>query len=282
MDLLRKIFLLLRVSHWTKAIFVLLGVIYSNIPSFWPKAILAALAFNLIASAVYIYNDIQDLEEDKLHPRKHKRPLAKGVVSVLFALIVFFFLLIGGLTLGFYVSSNLGAILGLYLLINFAYNHLFRNIPVLDVLCIASGFMLRIFAGTLGIGLAITWWLTLTATLLSLFIALSKRRLEMQLLSARERRAVLKKYNPYLLSILITSTAVFCLIGYMLYVYFVRHSSFYFMLTIPFAAFGLWRFARLSTRDREKDDPIALFFTDKLSLLNFCSFFLLSLVALVK
>ncbi|WP_131739825.1 decaprenyl-phosphate phosphoribosyltransferase [Legionella adelaidensis] len=282
MDSIKKFYLLLRVSHWTKAIFVLLGVIYSNQSFFWPRAIVAALAFNLIASAVYIYNDLKDIAEDQLHPRKNKRPLASGLVSIPFAVGSFFFLLIVGMGLAFLVSFKMVGILAIYLLINFAYNYFLRNVPVLDVLCIASGFMLRILAGTIGIGLPITWWVTLTATLLSLFIALSKRRLELQLLKVNERRAVLKKYHPRLLNFLLFSTGYLCLFGYVFYIYFVRNWSFYFILTIPFAAFGLYRFTKLTSKDRKKDDPIALFFSDYLSVFNFICFFVLTFLALIQ
>src|SRR5690606_11953620 len=114
--------------------------------------------------------------------------------------------------------------------INLAYNHFLKLIPILDVLCIASGFMLRVLAGTIGIGLAISGWLTLAATLLSLFIALNKRKLEMQLGLKHSTRKVLKKYHPDFLHRLIIVIGLACFIIYFLYIIYVRNESFYFIL----------------------------------------------------
>ncbi|WP_051555151.1 decaprenyl-phosphate phosphoribosyltransferase [Legionella fairfieldensis] len=279
---IKQFFLLLRFSHWSKAAFVLLGVFYSGLFNYLPKALLAAFSFCLIASAVYIYNDLQDREEDRLHPRKCYRPLVTGEVSLELALAMLAILLIGGLSLAWSVSATLAALLGLYLLINLAYNHLFKNLPVFDVLCIASGFMLRVLAGTLGIGLPISWWLTVTATLISLFIALCKRRLEKQLDLQQTTRVVLARYSSHLLDNLIIITAICCFSAYFLYTMYVHKQSFYFILTLPFAAIGLWRFGWLTTRISDNDDPVALFLSDNLSRLNLLCFTILTLIALLK
>jgi 4-hydroxybenzoate polyprenyltransferase len=277
---LKKLISLLRMTHWSKAIFVLLGVIYADNPSYWPKALLAAFAFCLIASAVYIYNDIHDREEDRLHPQKSQRPLASEEISPVFAIHVLIFLLIGGLGLAFLVSSELALILALYLLINLLYNHGLRNLPIMDVVCIAFGFMLRILAGTVGIGLPVTWWLMLAATFVSLLIALSKRQLEFNLALPHLTRAVLRKYHPRMLRVLINTTAMACFLTYLFYTIYSRDQLFYFLLTLTFAAFVLGRFAWLTTKPSSSDDPIAVFFSDKLSCLNLICFFILTLMAL--
>ncbi len=279
MELLQNIFFLLRASSWTKAIFVLLGVIYMEASGYWPSAMVAAFAFCLIASAVYIYNDLQDLEEDRRHPHKCDRSLASGRVSVRFAVIMLVLLLLSGLAISMAVSIKLTAILGVYLLINLLYNHGLRTIPIFDVLCIASGFMLRILAGTIGIGLPPPRWLILTTTLLSLFIALNKRRLEMQLKS-HTKRAVLKKYNQRLLDYLIAGSAIGCFISYLMFVVYTHHESFLFLMTLPFTGFGLWRYTQLTERERGCDDPVSLFFTDAISRINFLCFFVLTVLAL--
>lgn len=280
MPFLKKIGPLLRVSHWSKAIFVLLGVVYAGNPFYWGRALLAALSFCLIASAVYIYNDLRDLEEDKTHPQKSNRPLAKGDVSIPCAWGMLILCLLIGLLLGYAISTPLLVILCIYLLINLLYNHWLRRVLFWDVLCIASGFMLRILAGTFGIGLPITWWLTITATLLSLFIALCKRRLEMQRSLGRKPRAVLRKYSRHLLDILIASTASSCFISYLLYTVYARHETWSFLVTLPLCVIGLWRFALLTTRPGETDDPVAVFLSDKVSCINLALFFSLTLLAL--
>ena len=282
MSLCKKLFQLLRVSDWSKSIFVFLGVIYTNTSGYWGRAFFAALAFCLTASAVYIYNDLQDMDEDKAHPQKSHRPLASGEVSIVFALITLFIVLSAGLILGFAISAKLAMILSTYLLINFFYNQWIRRLPVLDVLCIACGFMLRVLAGTLGIGLPMAWWLLITATLLSLFIALCKRRLEMQLGLKRSNRAVLRKYNTYVLDILIAVTASSCFIAYLFYTLTMRAGSYYFILTLPFCALGLWRFTYLTTKRSNNDDPMTVFIHDKVSLLNLLCFAFLTIMELLR
>ncbi len=281
MSVLKKYYLLLRLSHWQKAIFVFFGVIYAGTSGYWLKATVAALAFCLVASAVYIYNDLQDIEEDKSHPQKFKRPLASGEISVLQALTMLVICLYLGFILAFFISNKLIIILLLYLAINLFYNHWGRKVIFLDVLCIASGFMLRIFAGTIGIGLSFNWWLTCTATLLSLFIALCKRRLEFHLGSKFSKRAVLQKYNAYMLDVLIASAASGCFISYLLYTIYAYDKFTYFIWTIPLPALGLWRFAQLTIKNGDNDDPISLFLSDNISLINLICFTGLTILALL-
>jgi 4-hydroxybenzoate polyprenyltransferase len=280
MERLSHFFFLLRVSHWSKAAFVMLGFCYSPFSGYLVPALLAALAFCLIASAVYIYNDIQDRSEDSLHPHKCRRPIASDNVSVSEAIFMLFLLLVTGLTLGWLISKQLAIILTVYLVINLAYNHLLKLIPVLDVACIATGFMLRVLAGTVGIGLPLSGWLTIAATLLSLFIALNKRRLEMQLGLKNSTRRVLKKYNPLVLNQLIMGTGIACFVTYLLYIIYARDQSYYFILTLPFAAIALWRFSWLSTQDIDNDDPVNVFLSDRLSRVNLYCFTSLTFMAL--
>lgn len=281
MDKLFNYFLLLRVSHWSKAVFVMIGVIYSPVPGYLFPALVASFCFCLVASAVYIYNDIQDRSEDRLHPYKSNRPIASERVSIEDAIGIMFLLIIVGLGLSWLISKTLVLILTIYLLINLAYNHLFKLIPILDVLCIAMGFMLRVLAGTTGIGMPISVWLLIAATLLSLFIALNKRQLEIQLGLKNSTRKVLRQYHPLLLQRLISGTGVACLLTYILYIVYVREEAYYFVLTLPFAAIALWRFAWLSKREATNDDPLNVFLYDKLSSLNLLCFSVLTLMALL-
>lgn len=280
LDKLINYCLLLRVSHWSKSIFVMLGFFYTPISGYFIPAILAAIAFCLISSSVYIYNDIQDRSEDSLHPFKCRRPLASEQLDVSEAVFMLFFLLVAGLTLGWFVSKQLALILTLYLVVNLAYNQIFKLIPILDVLCIATGFMLRVLAGTLGIGLPISTWLTVAALLLSLFIALNKRQLEIQLGLKHSTRKVLKKYNPVHLHWLIFCTGLATFITYLFYTVYARSESFFFVLTLPFAAIALWRFAWLATQNVENDDPVNVFLSDRLSRINSWCFVILTFMAL--
>lgn len=282
MERIKNLLSLLRVSHWTKAVFVMLGYFYSQASGYLIPALLASLSFCLISSAVYIYNDIQDRSEDSLHPRKRHRPIASDKVTVSDAIIMLFLLLFLGLGLGWFVSKNLLLILTIYLLVNLAYNHVLKLIPVFDVLCIATGFMLRVLAGTIGIGLPISGWLTIAATLLSLFIALNKRRLELQLGLKDSTRYVLNKYDAQVLHWLIVTIGLGCFITYFFYTIYPKNESYFFMMTLPFAAFALWRFSWLATLDVDNDDPVNLFLADRLSCLNLLCFIALTFMALTQ
>lgn len=273
-------FSLLRVSHWSKSIFVLLGFFYTPIPGYFYSAVLAAFSFSFISSAVYIYNDIQDLSEDSLHPHKSKRALASDQLTVVEALGMLLLMLTLGMLLSSFVSRQLVIILACYLLVNLLYNHLFKLIPILDVSCITIGFMLRVLAGTIGIGVEISTWLFIAASLLSLFIALNKRRLEMQLGLKNSTRKVLKKYNPKWLHASIALTGMACFITYLFYTLIARSESFFFILTLPFAAIALTRFAWLATQNIENDDPITVFLSDRLSRINLGCFSILTFMAL--
>lgn len=277
---LKHLFLLLRLSHWAKAVFVMLGFCYTPVSGYFVPALLASLAFCLISSAVYIYNDIEDRSEDSLHPHKQHRPLASEKISVTEAIFMLFLLLISGLVLGWLISKKLAIILCLYLVINIAYNHVLKLIPIADVVCIAAGFMLRVLAGTIGIGLPISLWLTVAATLLSLFIALNKRRLEMHLGLKYSTREVLRKYHPEMLNALIVGTGIATFITYIFYIIYAHDESFYFMLTVPFAAISLWRFGWLATQDIDNDDPVIVFLSDRLSRINLWCFVVLTFMAL--
>lgn len=277
---LKQLPALLRLSHWPKAGFVLLGVFYSGSMALLPEAFFAAIAFSLIASAVYIYNDLQDQEMDRLHPNKCRRPLASDEISIDFALGLSALLLISGLVLGYEISSRLAAILGLYLLLNLAYNHGLKSLPLMHVLCVALGFMLRVLAGTIGIGLEPSGWLILMTSLISLLIALCKRRLEKQLQLKYSTHAIHKNQSPDQMDWIIYLVCFWCFAVYLVYILTEREGAFYFFLTLPFAAIGLWRFAWLSTRDNKTDDPLSIFFRDGLSRFNALCFLVISGLAL--
>lgn len=282
MNKIKNYLALLRISHWSKSVFVLLGVFYAQTSGYVLPALFAALAFCLISSAVYIYNDIEDRSEDSQHPRKKHRPLASDLVTVNDAVVLLFLLLILGLVIGWLVSRKLALILCLYLLVNVAYNHVLKLIPIADVLCIAMGFMLRVLAGTVGIGLPISGWLTIESLLLCLFIALNKRRLELQLGFKVTGSQLLGKYNPLLLQRLIIGSGAATFIVYLFYTIYARNQSFYFILTLPFAAIALWRFAWLSNQEISNDDPVSVFLSDRLSRFNLYCFVILSVMALTR
>lgn len=192
---------LCRVKHYLKNFLVTLPLIFSGLLLNFNsvlKTIIAFLAFSLTSSIVYIINDINDLEKDRKHPIKKKRPLASGEVSVKQAIFVIFCLLvlILGILYGFgCLFSYANLVLVLYVFMNIAYSKGLKNIPLVDITILAFGFVLRVIYGGMVVGVDISSWLFFTILSASFYMALGKRRNELLKIKNAETREVLKFYN---------------------------------------------------------------------------------------
>lgn len=202
---------LARPLDWLKNGFVPLGLLFAEawhrLPLVLDVAIVTA-AFCLAASAVYAFNDISDIQADRQHPRKRHRPVASGAVPPRHALLFAVILAFGALALAASVRAEALGIVGAYLVLNVFYSRLLRRIPFVDVLTIAAGFMLRVLAGTVGVGIPPSGWLLATSLALTLFLGFSKRRAES--LSPAEpgaTRPALAAYGPRLLNGLTLASA---------------------------------------------------------------------------
>ena len=241
---------LLRPHQWLKNGFVLVGLLFAHAWNEGGKveqALLSFAAFCLLSSAVYVFNDFLDRAADRLHPVKQKRPLASGAVSANAALVLMGLCLVGGLWLAFSVSQAPWVFL-LYIVINIAYTLGLKQVVVLDVFLISSGFMLRLLAGTVGIGIAPSHWLLLCGLMLTLFLGFAKRRAELAALPEDSvgHRAVLEHYSETLLDQFITIVAACTVVSYSLYTVSAEtvalHGSNHLMLTVPFVLYGLLRY----------------------------------------
>jgi 4-hydroxybenzoate polyprenyltransferase len=204
---------LLRPRQWTKNGFVLAGVVFSGLftNAYALATALAALfVFCLISSAAYIYNDICDREEDRLHPAKCLRPLAAGTVTVGEARALLILLFTAALAAGFSLGLSFGGLVFLYYLWAVAYTRWLKKIVLIDLISLAAGFVLRAAAGAVAVGVGISPWLLICTTLLSLFLGLGKRRHELLLLEnqAGAHRASLADYSPELLNQLLATVTV--------------------------------------------------------------------------
>jgi 4-hydroxybenzoate polyprenyltransferase len=272
------IFKLLRVKHWLKSVFVLIGYFFSGLwQSHAIDVCLAVIAFCLASSAVYLYNDIADIELDKRHPIKKSRPIASGQISLEVVFPFFFLLMMASLGIAALLSKSAILIIALYLAINILYSHGLKQIPYLDVFCIGSGFMLRILMGTWAIDIVPSKWLLLCGTGLSLFLAFSKRYLELSLYHQNEYdfRPVLAKYKPKILSALLMFSALLSFISYYAYVFnmssLLERGS-YLIATIPFVILGFIRYLHRMKTNKTIVCPITLFIRDPLSLINLVGF----------
>lgn len=241
---------LLRPHQWLKNGFVLVGLLFAHAWNDGAKlshALIAFVAFCLLSSAVYVFNDFLDREADRLHPQKRNRPLAAGRVSVKVALMVMAMCLAGGLWLAC-TTSAAPWVFVLYIAMNIAYSLGLKQVVVLDVFLIASGFMLRLLAGTVGIGIVPSQWLLLCGLMLTLFLGFAKRRAELVLLPEDSvgHRAVLEHYSEALLDQFITIVAAGTIVSYSLYTVSAEtvtlHGSNHLMMTVPFVLYGLLRY----------------------------------------
>ncbi|MDQ3000139.1 MAG: decaprenyl-phosphate phosphoribosyltransferase [Fibrobacterota bacterium] len=245
---------LARPSHWIKNVFVLAGVFFAedwNDPERLFAALAAFLAFCLAASGVYCINDVLDLKEDSAHPRKRQRPLAAGEVSPNAAYALAAALGAAALTVSLYAGPRLSLCLAVYAGINILYSRTLKHMVLVDVFCIASGFIIRLLAGTWGIGVEPSQWFLLCTLNLSLFLGFSKRYAELidSQRPLEEKRIVLKSYSPEFLRSLLAITLSATLITYGLYTTSERtlevHGSARLIYTLPIAMFGLFRYLYL-------------------------------------
>ena len=243
LDLIR----LMRPHQWLKNGFVFAGLIFSQNwgnHDLLVQVLRAFAAFCCISSMVYILNDWRDRAQDALHPVKKFRPLASGAVQTPAALG-----LAAALSLsGFFIASLnthtvwLLSLLALYVVMNLAYTWGLKHVPVVDVFMIASGFLMRLLAGTVAVGIAPSRWLLLTGLFVALFLGFSKRKSE-SFHTPEQQRAVLQSYSPALLDVLIAVSMTATLTTYSLYAISPEIQALHgerLMLTVPLVVFGLF------------------------------------------
>ena len=236
----------MRPHQWLKNTFIFAGLVFSQSwrdGAMVERILFAFAAFCSVSSMVYIVNDWHDRASDALHPVKRHRPLANGTVSVPLALALAGVLLATGVVLA---SGNLVllALLGLYILLNIAYSWALKQVPVVDVSIIASGFMLRLLAGTVAVGIAPSRWLLLTGIFVALFLGFSKRKAE-TFHGEASQRAVLAHYPPALLDTFMAATMTATLTTYSLFATSaeaqLQHGE-RLLYTVPVVIFGMLRY----------------------------------------
>lgn len=262
---------LLRPQQWLKNGFVFVGLLFGHAwrdPQLLAQALAAFAAFCLLSSAIYVLNDLADREQDRRHPQKRLRPLASGAVGTSAALALAAACLFAGGTLAVLHAGSAPWIYLLYVLMNLAYSGGLKHVVILDVFIIAAGFMLRILAGTLGIGIAPSHWLLLCGLMLTLFLGFAKRRAELNVLldaSAGHRR-VLEHYTEPMLDQFIGIAAAGTVISYALYTVSAEtvalHGTQGLIVTVPFVLYGMLRYLWRLHRHGGGGDPAQELLTD--------------------
>jgi 4-hydroxybenzoate polyprenyltransferase len=267
-----EIFKSLRPQQWIKNLFIFAPLIFSrnilNRP-FLFKTIAAFAAFCLISSAHYIFNDLRDLEEDRRHPVKSKRPLASGRLRKGPAVIALVVIGAAGLALAASIGRPFLIIAAGYLVLQTAYSMWLKHVVILDVFVIAAGFLIRVVAGGLAIQVEISSWLLICTILLSLFLAMGKRRYELVLLDkdAANHRPILREYNTYLLDQMISVVTASTLLAYCLYTIsaetVAKFGTRNLIFTVPFVLYGIFRYLYLIHQKAGGGTPEALIIRDK-------------------
>ena len=263
---MQSIIKLIRPHQYLKNGFVFLGPLFAHQ---WDlvtlsQALLAFLGFCCMASAVYVLNDIMDIEADRAHPVKCRRPLPSGAISLGTAKRLLVGLVVGSVVLSLLVSGWVTLFVTAYFVINIFYSWHLKHVVILDVFLISSGFMLRILAGTVGLDIAPSAWLLLCGLMVTLFLGFAKRRAELLMLEATDgtnnglTRRVLDDYSPEMLEQFIAVTAACTILSYGLYTVspttVAIHGSDDLIVTLPFVVYGIFRYLfLLHRRDRGND-----------------------------
>ncbi len=271
MRVLWAFFQSLRPRQWTKNAFIFAALIFDRQLTHL-SAFLHTLAgfglFCLLSGAVYLLNDIVDRDADRRHPRKRNRPIASGRLPLWVAWGGFVILLSVTLALSWQLSPRFFAVVVAYFLLNLAYSFYLKHVPIVDVLIIAAGFVLRVQAGVVLIHVQrFSPWLYVVTTLLALFIGFGKRRAELALLdtAAGDHRRVLDGYTLPFLDQLIIITSATTIMAYSLYTFSApnlppNHAM---MLTIPFVVYGIFRYLYLVQVEGRGGAPEEALLTDR-------------------
>jgi len=273
--MLRTLYLILRSlrpQQWTKNLLIFAPLLFSKQLFVYTETLhtfVACIIFCLMSGSVYLLNDLIDLENDKRHPLKCKRPLASGSLSRRAAVIACAVLLcictLAGLSLlnrAFLITA------AVYLVLQILYSTFLKHVVIIDVFCIAAGFVLRVVAGAEAIGVSFSTWLLFCTLLLSLFLALSKRRHELLLLEADavHHRKILYEYSAELLDHMIAIVTPCTLIAYMLYTIsddtVAKFGTDGLKYTVPFVLYGIFRYLYLIHQKNEGGSPEKVLLND--------------------
>jgi len=266
----------MRPKQWTKNVFVLTALVFDQKllnPHYLGHALLAFALFCAISSAVYVINDLADIERDRQHPAKRNRPLASGQLAPRVAVIAAIVLVVICLPLALWLDRWFGAIVATYFFMMLLYSLWLKKIVIIDVFAVAAGFVLRVAAGVVIVQVErFSPWIYLCMVLAALFIAISKRRHELVLLNenANAHRAILDEYSLPLLDDMIRLVTACTAMAYCLYTFSAPNlpSNHAMMLTIPFVLYGLFRYMYLIHIKGEGGAPEDLLFADKPLLLD--------------
>jgi len=271
---------LIRVRQWVKNLFLV-------VPSFFAGSILelnhlkqlipGVLSFCLVASGIYILNDIKDKSVDQLHPEKKFRPIAAGIFSIKTGILISVFLISSGLLLANILQVNFFLLVFVYLIVNISYSLGLKNISILDLLLVTIGFLIRIYAGGLLVDVAISNWLAIMVFLLALLLVVAKRKddLLIQEATGETVRKSLKTYNADFINSCLTLLSAVIIVAYIMYTVSPevtqRFGSEYLFMTTIFVIAGVMRYLQITFVEKKSGSPTEILLTDKFTVITLIS-----------
>jgi 4-hydroxybenzoate polyprenyltransferase len=263
---LRAALVAMRPRQWTKNLLLFAGIVFAaelGDGSRWAQAWAAFIAYCAASSAAYLVNDLIDAPQDRLHPLKRLRPIARGELTQEIALALAAFLAALALVITAVLGLGSLGLMALFLLLQAGYTLGLKHVVLIDVLTIGSLFVVRAAAGAAAVDVRISPWLLICTALLALFLGLAKRRGELLLVGAEETpgRPVLEGYSLALVDQLISVVASSTVIAYSLYTFTARESN-AMMATIPFVLFGVFRYLLLVHRRDLGEEPERILLSD--------------------
>lgn len=267
---LKSIFKLLRIHQYIKnlCVFATLLFAFHFTVEGLAQAVLAFVLFSLIASSIYVFNDLMDIEEDRQHPTKRFRPLASGDITKREAYVLTTTLAGVSLLTASLFAPKLACVLGFYFLLNIAYSVRLKHIPIVDIFFIATGFVLRVFAGAFATGVPASMWIIIMTFLLALFMALAKRRDDVLL--ASEGRATRKNIDGYNLEFVNAAMSVMSAVIIGSYIQYTvseevvqRLGTHYLYLTSMFVILGIMRYMQITFVQGASGSPTTIFLKDR-------------------
>ena len=269
--LISNLLKLLRPTHYIKNLFVLLPLFFSaqitNSLLLW-NAILAFISFCIIASSVYVFNDIYDVEDDRIHPEKKTRPIASGAISIPMALSIDVVFSMIGLFLAYIVNYKLLLVLVTYKLINIIYTLIIKKIAILDVMILSLGFVLRLYAGSVSTDVPLSEWIIIMTFLLSMLIVLGKRRNDVLFFEQNEivLRQAVKGYNSMFLNYAMIMLSSVIVVAYIMYTVTpeieLRLNTRHLFITVFWVVAGILRYLQLLFVFETKENPVRLLIKD--------------------
>lgn len=268
---MNNIFTLIRPHQYVKNLFIFLPLFFAGritSPELLLDAFIAFVAFSICASASYILNDYQDIEEDRRHPKKKYRPLASGSISKKSAISLMSIFFIVGISMMAALSLQAAAILGIYITLSIGYSFHLKHIAILDVIIVATNFVLRLFVGSAVTGIPLSMWIVIMTFLLALFMALAKRRDDVLLFlnTGKKTRKVIDGYNLLFIDGAMIIVASVVIVAYLLYTTSIavvqRLQNEYLYLTTLFIILGIMRYLQIAFVEKDSGSPTKIVLKD--------------------